>query len=192
MTWYTFLLFVHVSMAIVWLGGALMMQFFALRAIAAGPERAVAFTGDAEWVGKRVLTGASLLAVISGILLVVEGPWSFGDDWIVIGLVLFGISFLSGVTFLNPESGRLGKVIAEQGLESPEAQRRMARIILYSRIELVLLFLIVFDMTVKPEVGDTGAVLFGLGAAAAAAALIVWRSLAGASRAQAPASARTE
>jgi len=137
MTWYTFLLFVHVSMAIGWLGGALMMQFFALRAIAAGPERAVAFTGDAE-------------------------------------------------------SGRLGKVIAEQGLESPEAQRRMARIILYSRIELVLLFLIVFDMTVKPEVGDAGAVLFGLGAAAAAAALIVWRFLAGAPRAQAPASARIE
>jgi hypothetical protein len=29
MTWYTFVLFVHVSMAIGWLGGALMMQFFA-------------------------------------------------------------------------------------------------------------------------------------------------------------------
>jgi uncharacterized membrane protein len=192
MTWYTFLLFVHVSMAIVWIGGGLMMQFFALRAIKAGPARAAAFATDVEWIANRMLIPASLLAMLSGILLVVEGPWSFGDDWIVIGLVLFGITFVAGITFLGPESGRLGKLIAEQGMESPEAQRRLGRIILFSRLDLVLLFLIVFDMAVKPELGDAGAILFALAAAAAAAALIVWRSLAGAKAERAPASAPAE
>jgi uncharacterized membrane protein len=176
MTWYSFLLFVHISMAIVWIGGGLMMQFFALRAVKAGPVRAAAFATDVEWIANRTLIPSSLLAVISGILLVVEGPWSFGDDWIVIGLVLFGITFLAGITFLGPESGRLGKLIAEQGLESPEAGRRLGRIILFSRLDLVLLFLIVFDMAVKPELGDGGALLFALLAAAAAAGLIVWRA----------------
>lgn len=192
MTWYTFLLFVHVSMAIVWIGGGLMMQFFALRAITAGPARAAAFATDVEWIANRTLIPSSLLALVSGILLVVEGPWSFGDDWIVIGLVLFGITFVAGITFLGPESGRLGTLIAEQGMESPEAQRRLGRIILFSRLDLVLLFLIVFDMSVKPELGDAGAILFALAAAAAAAALIVWRSLAGARAERAPASAPAE
>ena len=192
MTWYTFLLFVHVSMAIVWIGGGLMMQFFALRAIKAGSARAAAFATDVEWIANRTLIPASLLAMLSGILLIVEGPWSFGDDWIVIGLVLFGITFVAGITFLGPESGRLGKLIAEQGMESPEAQRRLGRIILFSRLDLVLLFLIVFDMAVKPELGDAAAILFALAAAAAATALIVWRSLAGAKAERVPASAPAE
>lgn len=192
MTWYTFLLFVHISMAIVWIGGGLMMQLFALRAVNAGPARAAAFATDVEWIVNRTLIPASLLAVISGILLVVEGPWSFGDDWIVIGLVLFGITFVAGITFLGPESGRLGKLIAEQGLESPEAARRLGRIILFSRLDLVLLFLIVFDMAVKPELGDGGAVLFALLAAAVAAGLIVWRALARPQSGQAPATVPAE
>ncbi|MGH3093494.1 MAG: hypothetical protein ACRDOG_14375 [Gaiellaceae bacterium] len=56
----------------------------------------------------------------------------------------------------------------------------------------MLLFLIVFDMAVKPELGDGGAVLFALAAAVAAAGLIVWRSLEGAQAGQAPASAPAE
>jgi uncharacterized membrane protein len=192
MTWYTFLLFVHVSMAIVWIGGGFMIQFFALRAVKAGPARAGAFATDVEWIANRTLIPASLLAVVSGILLVVEGPWSFGDDWIVIGLVLFGITFIAGIAFLGPESGRLGKLIAEQGLESPEAQWRLGRILLFSRLDLVLLFLIVFDMAVKPELGDGGAILFALLAAAAAVGLIAWRALAGAQAGQSSATAPAE
>ena len=192
MTWYSFLLFVHISMAIVWIGGGLMMQLFALRAVKAGPARAAAFATDVEWIANRTLIPSSLLAVVTGILLVVEGPWSFGDDWIVIGLVLFGITFVAGITFLGPESGRLGKLIAEQGLESPEAGRRLGRIILFSRLDLVLLFLIVFDMAVKPELGDGGAILFALLAAVAAAGLIVWRALAGAQAGQVSATAPAE
>ena len=32
MTWYSFLLFVHVAMAVIWVGGGLMMQFFVILA----------------------------------------------------------------------------------------------------------------------------------------------------------------
>jgi len=33
MSWYEFLLFVHISMAATWVGGGAMLQFFGLRAI---------------------------------------------------------------------------------------------------------------------------------------------------------------
>lgn len=176
MTWYTFLLFVHIALAIVWIGGGLMMQFFGIRAMLAGSERLAAFGADVEWIGMRVLTPSSLLAFVSGILLVVEGPWSFGDDWIVIGLALFAVTFFAGLLFFGPESGRLGKLIQAQGVESPEVQARLGRLILFSRLDLVVLFLIAFDMAVKPEFGDAGAIAFALAAAVAAVALIAWRS----------------
>jgi uncharacterized membrane protein len=156
MTWYEFLLFFHIAMAVTWVGGATMIQFFALRAMQATDSMKVAeFGGDVEWIGKRVLTPSAALAVVSGVLLVIDAEfWGFGDDWIVIGIVLFAITFLAGTLFFGPESGRLGKLVAAEGPTSPAVMARLQRLIALSRADLMLLFLIIFDMAVKPSWGD--------------------------------------
>jgi len=173
MTWYEFLLFAHISMAVIWIGGGLMMQFFAIRASMSGdPLRMAALGEDIEWIAKRVFTPASLLAFLTGILLVVEIPFlGFGDDWIVMGLVLYATTFLAGVLFLGPEAGRLG-VLAEQG--SPEVGPRTMRLIMLARLDLVLLFSILYVMAVKPDLFDS-AFLEGLAGAALAGGLVYWR-----------------
>ena len=172
MTWSTFLLFVHVAMAIVWVGGALMMQFFGIRASMSGdPARMAALGQDIEWIAHRVFTPASLAAFVSGILLVVESDfYGFGDDWIVMGLVLYATTFFAGILFLGPESGRIGKLPPG----SPEMGQRILRLIMLARLDLVLLFLIVYVMTVKPQ-WDDSALLEGLLAAGLAGGLIYWR-----------------
>ena len=66
MTWYTFLLFVHVSMAIIWIGGGLMMQLFGVRASMSGePARMAAVGEDIEWIANRLFIPASLLAFLT-------------------------------------------------------------------------------------------------------------------------------
>jgi hypothetical protein len=65
-------------------------------------------------------------------------------------LVVFGGSFILGAGFIGPESGRIRKLMETQGPASPEVQRRIERIFLVSRIELLFLILVVFDMVVKP------------------------------------------
>ena len=174
MTWFTFLLFVHVAAAIVWIGGGLMMQLFALRASMLGdPARMATLGPDIEWIANRTFIPASLIGFLSGILLVIESDfYGFGDDWIVIALALYATTFLAGLLFLGPESGRVGKLTAEG---SPEAGPRMARLIFLSRLDLVLLWVIVYDMTVKPEFGDAASILWGIAGAAVAAGLIYWR-----------------
>jgi uncharacterized membrane protein len=78
------------------------------------PGRMTALGKDIEWIAKRVFTRASLLAFLSGILLVVESDvYGFGDDWIVIALALYATTFLAGVLFLGPESGGIRKLNAE-------------------------------------------------------------------------------
>lgn len=174
MSWYEFLLFAHVAMAVTWIGGALMMQFFGVRASLSGdPARMATLGRDVEWIANRVFVPASLLAFASGILLVLESDfYGFGDDWIVIALVLYATTFLAGLLFLGPESGRVGKLQAEG---APEAGARTLRLIFLARLDLVLLWIIVYDMTVKPEVGDAGSLLWGLAGAAVAAGLVSWR-----------------
>ena len=44
-----------------------------------------------------------------------------------------------------------------------------------SRLDLILLFLLVYDMAVKPSFGDASSILWGLAGAAVAAGLIYWR-----------------
>jgi uncharacterized membrane protein len=175
MSWYEILLFVHIAAVVVWLGGAAMIQFFALRALPAGAERTATLAADAEVIGMRVFTPASLLVLLAGIGLVIEGPWGFGDDWIVIALVLFAVTFLAGLLFFAPESGRVAKAVEAHGIASQEAQSRIRRIIILSRLDLILLFLVAYDMIVKPEFDDTGAIVLGLAIALAAAALVLWR-----------------
>jgi uncharacterized membrane protein len=117
MTWYEFLLFFHISMAVVWVGGGATLQFVGLRTIkASDPMRLVHLGQDIEWIGTRVLLPSSLLAALSGVLLVIDSDfWGFGDDWIVIGIVLFAVTALAGALFFGPESGRLGKLAEAEG-----------------------------------------------------------------------------
>jgi uncharacterized membrane protein len=173
MSWHELLLFLHISAAVIWIGGGLMMQFFGLRASRSGDPRRLGELGeDIAWIAQRVFIPSSLGAFVTGVLLVIEVPGlGFGDDWIVIGLLLYATTFLAGLLFLRPESGRIGK-LKEEG--SPEAGPRTLRLILLARLDLVLLFLILYDMAVKPEFFDA-ALLEGLATAAIAAGLIHWR-----------------
>lgn len=147
---YEWFLAAHILAAVIWVGGALAVQVFALRAQRASePARMGAVAADAEWIGTRIFIPASLAVVVFGFLLIAEADYDY-DFWIVFAIAVWVLSFLVGSAFLGPESGRLDKLIAAKGLDDGEVQRRMRRIFLISRIELVLLVLVVLDMALKP------------------------------------------
>jgi uncharacterized membrane protein len=151
MSSYELLLFVHVLAAVVWVGGALSLQVLAIRAERSPDAGRVAnFATEAEWVGSRVFLPASLVLLLAGIGLTFEGDWGFTTPWVLLGLIAYGLSALTGSLFLGPESGRIGRMITEVGPQDPDVIARIKRIFVVSRIELAVLLLIVFDMTVKP------------------------------------------
>jgi uncharacterized membrane protein len=152
-THYNALKFVHVLSAVIWVGGAATVQVYALLALrSADPVRVAAFASDTEFVGTRIFLPSSLILLVSGILTVREsgGAWGYGQGWVQFGLVVIALSILTGAAFLGPESGRIARATKAGGVESPEVQARIRRIFLVSRIELVLLIAVIFDMVVKP------------------------------------------
>ena len=149
-TTYQWFLSVHILAAVLWVGGAFMIQVLAIRAASAkSPARLEALASEAEWVGTRVFVPASLALVIFGFLMIQERDLEY-QFWLVFPILVWIASFLSGVAFLGPQSGKLSKAIAQHGMDSSEAMGRLRRIFLVSRIELVLLILVVLDMALKP------------------------------------------
>jgi uncharacterized membrane protein len=152
-TLYKDLLAAHILFAVLWVGSAFMIQVFFFRATRAKADSEVAYlAGEVEWYGQRFLIPFSLLLVILGFGLIheSEGAWKLGDFWLSFGLGVWIASFLTGAGFLGPESGRISKVLEEKGPSDPDYQRRLARIFLVSRIEALLLILVVLDMAIKP------------------------------------------
>jgi uncharacterized membrane protein len=148
--WYQTWKALHVLMAIVWIGGALMIQLFAFRILKESESRRIAeFTKDVEFIALRTFVPSSLVLFVLGLVLMHQGHWAW-HFWAIFAIVVWGLSFVSGAAFLGPESGRIGKLITERGGVDAEIQRRIERILFHSRVELVLIALIAMDMVLKP------------------------------------------
>jgi uncharacterized membrane protein len=156
LTLYTTLKALHVLLAVIWVGGGVCLTVLALRAQRAkDPLRLVRIAKDAEWFGTRVFVPASILLVLlgGGMLATtyaknVDYTWSCA--WIIIGIVGFAISFVTGAAYLGPSSGKLAKLMEERGPEDPDVQAAIGRILLVARIDVVILLLVVLDMVLKP------------------------------------------
>ena len=102
----------------------------------------------------RVFIPSSLATLALGALLVWDGPWSFDDLWIVIGLAGWIATFGVGFFFLRPEGEKMKEIVGQYGPTSPEAQRQSRRLGVVSRVQLLGLFLVVADMVLKPTTDD--------------------------------------
>jgi uncharacterized membrane protein len=154
-TRYELLLFLHVATAVVWVGGATAVQLLAFRADRADdPLEMHRVTSGAEWLATRVFVPSSALVLVFGIALVLDGPWGFDQLWIVVGLAGYAFSFLVGTLFLSPETGRIARGIEAHGPTHETVVARIRRILVVSRFELAVLFVVLLDMSLKPEAGD--------------------------------------
>jgi uncharacterized membrane protein len=147
---YEWYLMVHILTAVIWVGGSHMLQLLGTRLLRANdPHRLAGFAKDVDWVGTRVLAPSSLLLVIFGFLLVEEADIGY-PFWVIFGIAVFAYSFVTGAFFIGPQAGKLGKLIEARGEDDPEVHRLIRRILVLSRVELLLLVLVVVDMTIKP------------------------------------------
>jgi uncharacterized membrane protein len=149
---YDGLLFVHIVAAVIWVGGAVMINILGSRAARSrDPVRMATIAREGEFVGQRVIAPTTLVLLAMGLWMVaVNDGWTIGQTWIILALVGFGITFLSGALFFGPEAGRIGKGVDERGPDDPDIQRRIRRLIALGRFDIVLLVLTMADMVFKP------------------------------------------
>lgn len=150
MSWYELWLFLHVTAAIVWIGGAAAIQVFGiLTKRAADPAKSAFFAQNVSYTVMRVFLPAALVVLGAGVGLTVNGDWDWGEPFISAGLLLWGLVSLVAFGYLGRAIGRAGAELASAG-PSPALALRLRNLVWGSRVLLAVLVVIVFLMVVKP------------------------------------------
>jgi uncharacterized membrane protein len=149
--WYFVFKMLHVGAAVVWVGGGVFLTICAVLAELAKDDDQLLQIGHwAETVAGRLFPAMSFVVLGFGIAMTSNGDIPYNQFWIIFGLVAWALSAATGILFLGPEAKRLNKAAAAHGPKAPEVQARLRRILLVARADIALMFLIVFDMVVKP------------------------------------------
>jgi uncharacterized membrane protein len=157
MTRYEILLFLHISAAIIWIGAGFLLNVQGARADMRGDQEGIRrVLEDAGAFANILFIPASLAAFVTGLLLVLDGPWSFDQLWIVLGLAGFAATFATGLFVLKPRSEKLAALVERDGGLSPEALAAARQLMFLGRTDYIVLFLVVADMTLKPTKDDVG------------------------------------
>lgn len=135
-TLYKELLTLHILLVICWLGAGIITTVISRQC-----------KGDPAWasllapLAGRWFPITSGLTGVVGILLWIEGPWRFGEPWVIVAVTGWIVSSVVGSTQLGPKVGKWAETGDRAAFDS---YMKLAR------VDLALLVLIVADMVIKP------------------------------------------
>jgi len=149
--WYALFKLIHVSVAVFWVGGGLMITVLALRAERQNdPNELAAIARQAAFVGERFFAPGGVVVLVMGIVMVVNQHLGWGTFWIDAGLVGYASTFATGLGVLSPLAKKATALAEEKGAAAPETQATIKKILLVARFDVGVLLLVVADMLLKP------------------------------------------
>ncbi len=139
MTFYEVIKFLHIAAAAMWIGAGMLMIVLAVRADRAKDDASmVKVLKDAGGLANIYFIPASLAVFVFGLIMTIDA-WAFDQLWIVLGLIGYLSTFITGAAVIGPRAEKLGKRMAEAGVGAAEVlEARKIRTI--SRIDYVVLF----------------------------------------------------
>ena len=148
---YNALKFIHVVAAVAWVGSGLFIQYRGTRLRHTGTAEQTANLAKEVADSTPWFMAASGVVLLAGISLVLYAPGlDFTDTWILLGLLGYASTFLTGFLLIRPTAEKLAAVAANEGPTSREGQALIARIFAISRVDQVVLLLVILDMVFKP------------------------------------------
>ena len=170
MDWYSTVKFLHVTAAIIWLGGGFMMIVLSTRTERSGDSQAMLMNlGNMAALGNLLFMPASIATLASG--LVMAGLWTgFSDLWIIVGLAGAASTFVTGALFLKPAGDRIAAMAARDGATAAVLAEG-GKILRIGKFDYTVMLVVIADMVMKPTWGDH-AILGAMGAVISLGALL--------------------
>jgi Predicted integral membrane protein (DUF2269) len=149
MSWYELLLSLHLLAIATWFGSGLAITAMGFMSLRTGLEAFGAFTLPAtKWAG-RAHPAAGVVLLLTGFAMVADADWEF-DAWLILGLVGLVAAMGMGGAFIGRTADGIVKRIEGGSITAEELSADARRLLLYTRIELVILVLVIVDMVAKP------------------------------------------
>src|SRR5829696_3148359 len=149
MTWYELLLFLHVLAIATWFGSGLALTALGFITMRTGPEAYGSFTVAAGNWASRAHPVAGVVLLLTGFGMVADADLDF-DTWLILGLIGLVVAMGIGGAFIGRTAGSMIKRIEGGTITAEELTASGRQLLLYTRIELVLLVLLIADMVAKP------------------------------------------
>ena len=93
---------------------------------------------------------AGLIVFLMGIAMMINTNFGWGKFWVLIGLIGYVSTFVTGIAVLSPLAKKIGAAAAANGPTHPETIALIQRILLIVRVDLTVLLIVVLDMITKP------------------------------------------
>ena len=141
------LLIVHILAAATWLGAGVTVGFLTPRLRRAGDDVARSFMSAYERMGLLVFNPAGILVLLSGVLLVIDGPWEFENAFVVIGFIVVITGAVFGARIFTPLSRQAQAAHADG--DTAALDRIYARFRSFGAIDVFLIVLAIVVMVLK-------------------------------------------
>ena len=149
--WYGLFKAMHVTFAVLWVGGAAMLTLLAIAAERSNdPMQIAQIARQAAAVGEKFFAPVGLVTFLMGVAMMLNTSWGWGHFWIVAGLVGYASTFIVGIAILSPMAKKIDESAEKNGPTHPETMALIERIMLIARFDVAVLMLVVLDMVTKP------------------------------------------
>jgi uncharacterized membrane protein len=149
--WYSLFKAIHVTFAVLWVGGGLLLTILALVAERrSDPTEITLVARQAAFVGERIFAPAGLIVFAMGIAMMINTNFGWGKFWVIVGLVGYATTFVTGIAVLSPLTKEIAASAAEHGPTAPETMALIKKTLLIVRFDVALLLIVVLDMVTKP------------------------------------------
>lgn len=141
--------FLHVALAIAWLGGGLALILLGQRAARArNLADLVAVVRHVVWMADRVFIPASILVLMAGLYLT-WSAYSFAEAWVLFGLAGIVSTIAIGVVVLKPLAERVAAMDISAGIPA-EAETVALALLRGAKADFTALFVVLWAMVARP------------------------------------------
>jgi hypothetical protein len=151
MTTRTVLLALHIASVSAWLGANFAQLALNPQMSKGSPEVAIGWSRAQMWLGQRYYGAVGGLIAITGVLLVLDGDWSWSSWFIWVGVTVIVIGAALGVAAFTPVMER--RVAALESGDQAAAATAQSTVIKLALLDTALVLLAILAMVHKWHTG---------------------------------------
>jgi hypothetical protein len=147
MTRHSLLLVAHITGVAAWLGANFVQIVLSPRFAKERPDIAAAWTRQQMWLGQRYYNVAGAAIAITGVLLVLDGDWSWSAGFVWVGIAVIILGGVLGVAAFTPLTQQ--RLTALESGDTAGAAAALSRILPLAALDSLLLITAALAMVHK-------------------------------------------